>query len=207
MFRGFATVERNDSIFALHYYEYTFYDSDVADVDSTELETGARVYFALELTSELNDSTNTATANITELTGDITKKIVRSQSDKLFAANGLCTPQNIHITRDYRRLDYFNITAVYTTKVDNDDEIALVFDEAEQVGRTDSVVVLWLRHYQKDIDNHDSYSYSTISVPLNELITTDSIERLVVHTKWLDAKNDTIEEQYIYSYKNTFIRD
>ena len=198
--KGIGSIEMNDTLIAIHYYDNTYI---ISNEYRTSLTDSARVQFKISATQRVTDTAYIYKANVIELTSDIRTPIVR-RTENLTTDTAICIPTDLHITRDFRHLDFFNISTRYTTCSNNDDKITLVFCADEQEASTDSLVVLWLRHSQSRSDTLTHIEYNTISVPLNELIPSDSVqkERLYIKLKMLGDKNDTVVTNYVYSFVN-----
>lgn len=204
VYSGIASVERNDSVFALHYYDYTFVIED--DGMHAGLRDSARVTFRVRPRSRISESDSVLIfrADVIELSDDITSALRFDLQSADLPAGGidtaLCTPVDIHVTRDYRRLDFFNIRSYYYTKPDNGDVIGLFCLSDEQT--CDTATTLWLRHIQQSGDSLTQVQYNTISVPLNVLIADTASERMNIILKRFGAESDTIVESYVYSFHN-----
>lgn len=199
---GFGTVERTDSTCLLHYYELAL---DAEGLQSTNLEDDARVYFEAEILDNLDAVQRSYKAKLIKISEDIRQDIHGYGTDKAEATcygTALCATGNIHITRDWKRNDYFNITTYYATQPDNDDHICLLYDAAEQHdAEADSIptYVLWLRHYQKKAVANDQIEYKSISVPINSLRLPDD-KYILIEVKQFGPKGDTLSTTYGYSY-------
>ena len=200
-FSGIATVEKNDTTEALHFYDYAFYFPDEALPDS--LENGDRVKFRCTANTQLDNLGRSYSAHLDEISGNLTQKIIFYDSlpnvDEKYKGKAILTPVDMHITRDYKRDDYFNITSFFTSKADgsNDDFVCLAYDKASQIADT---TVLWLLHYQKSDEECYSYIYNTISVPLECLKKPDS-EWINILVLRYGTAGDTISNLYTYGYK------
>ncbi len=196
-FTGIGTVE-NDGVFAIHYYDYTFYPTNI----EASVKDNARVKFTLYTTYEWSED-KTFSAEVTELSDDLTLEI---QTDELYAtADSICVPNGMNITRDFRRNDYFDITTYYATSLGNTDFVCLVYDTLDQSSAIDTVT-LWLRHYQVVPDSTASffYEYNTFSSPLSGL-QVDSLERVYIRLKYLSTRGDTTISNFTYSYYNEYV--
>lgn len=198
--KGIASVELNDTLIALHYYDNTYI---LPDDYRASLTDSARVYFRLRTTQRISDTAYIFNADVQELTTDIRTSIIFSTAN-LLSDTARCVPTDMHITRDFRHLDFFNISVYYTTCPDNDDQVYLVQCSTEQEANADSLVVLWLRHSQLRSGTTQYVEHSTISVPLNVLIPPDSLqrERVYLKVKMLSEDSDTIINNYVYSFVN-----
>ena len=198
--KGIASVELNDTLVALHYYDNTYV---LADEYRAGLTDSARVYFCINSTQRLADTASIFNANVRELSADLRTPIVYRTAN-LLSDTAICVPTDMHITRDFRHLDFFNISVHYATLPNNDDKTYLVQCSTEQEASTDSLVVLWLRHSQLRSDSTLYIEHNTISVPLNILIPPDSLqrERIYLKVKMLAEGGDTIVNDYIYSFVN-----
>ncbi len=198
--KGIGSVEMNDTLIAIHYYDNVYV---ISDEYRNNLCDSARVKFKINIGKRIVDTAYVYQAEVVELSGDIRRQIVFRAHNKQ-ADTALCVPTDMHITRDFRRLDFFNISTRYVTCDNNADEVSLVLDSAEQEASTDSLVVLWLRHSQVRTDSADRVEYNTISVPLNILIPADTLrtERLYLKVKMFGSDGDTVVNNYVYSYMN-----
>ncbi|MCQ2227936.1 MAG: hypothetical protein MJZ01_08525 [Bacteroidales bacterium] len=195
-YQGIASVERTDTAILIHFYNNTF----VVSLLESDVEDSARVTFRIVAGRRLSDTAEIFEGRVEELSEDIRTPIVHEVS----TSNLPCVPTELHITRDFRRLDFFNVTAYYYTRQDNEDRLYMAFDPTQQVGRTDSVVVLWLKHVQNETDpkQYTGIQYQTISVPMNVLIPDSTSERLMIHLKRLNLDGDTVTDNFVYSYRN-----
>lgn len=199
--KGIGTICRTDSITTLHYYNYTMHSQALAN---TELRDSARVEFLAEVEDEMGDEF-TLRVNLLELSGDITTPIAgftNGTKDPKHLGKALFMPINMHMTRDFRRCDFFNVTTYYPTRADNDDYVCLTYDPKEQIADTvmdEPFVVLWLRLYQNSDEGNDLMEYKSISVPLNSL-QRDTIDFIGVRVKYFGIEGDTITNDYTYSY-------
>lgn len=190
-FSGIGSVENADTVCAIHFYDYTLLLSEPIDVPD-----GSRVVFRCRANHISGDPENVYSARITYVSDDITQPIERGSA--YGAPETYCLPNDMHITRDWLRRDFFNITASYPTKPDNNDVLRLVTDNT--VPATDSTLTLWLRHYQSSADSCHMFSTSSISVPLNHL-QNKAHDRISITVKRLGMYNDTIVTQYVYGYR------
>ncbi|MCR5696433.1 MAG: hypothetical protein K6G73_05580 [Marinilabiliaceae bacterium] len=199
-YSGIATVERTDSTFVLHFYELAiFFPNEHPD----SLENGARVKFLCTTTEQPDSAGIIHNANLNEISGDLTQRIVYYDSMKeiqpKYKGEAILIPVDMHITRDYQRNDFFNITTYFTTTNDgnNDDYVCLAHDPSTQLADT---TVLWLLHYQNSSDNCNVFTYNTISVPINELKKAGS-EWIYIKVLRYGSANDTVATNYTYGYK------
>ncbi len=207
-FKGVGTVEKTDSSFMIHYYDYTF---NVAELVGSEIPDGGRVVFELTATEEVVDEQKTYTATVDSISDDITSPIAyidqSAYSSEKYWGTTLFIPTNTHMTRDWQRNDFFNITVYYATTDGNDDFTSLSYANSEQVKDSTDLVVLWLRHYQKSDEFTDRIEYNTISVPLNEL-RPNGDERIRVRVKRFGTSTeDTVVTNYTYSYSNNLTEE
>lgn len=199
-FSGIATVERTDSTFALHFYDFAFY---FPDEHPDSLNDGARVKFKCTTAEQLDTAGLKFNAHLDEMTGDLIENIVYYATMKeippKYKGTAILTPVDMHITRDYKRNDFFNITTYFTTTDDgqNDDYVCMAHDPNSQVADT---TVLWLLHYQNSSKDCNVFAYNTISVPINELKRPGS-EWIHIKVLRFGSANDTIATNYTYGYK------
>ncbi len=199
-YQGIGTVERSDTMLAIHYYDRTFI---LQNASSSGLEDDERIEFQLVTTEEVTYN-SVYKANLNYASDDLTLPIVHLDTatvNERYKATASLTPSIMHMPRDFRRNDYFNITTYFSTRDDNDDYVCLTLEPEEQIADTTDLIVLWLRHFQRSSESPTHYGYSTISVPLNEL-KQDSLERVTVRVKRITAEADTAVTDYTYSYVN-----
>lgn len=203
---GIGTVERNDSVLAIHFYKNTFVISD-ADLYPM-LHDSDRVSFSGSgvLIDEL-DENQVYDFNLTRVSEDLRQPLfvvdsVARDSAELMAivnsADGFYS-QNIHITRDWHHDDYFDATAVYYGADNGEgDYFGLIYDSAAV--DTDAVQIFWLRLYRHNTDTMQVIN-KDISVPVNQLRDSTK-ERILMRIKRIDAYGDTVSTDYVYSYIN-----
>lgn len=200
-YQGIGTIERTDTLLNIHYYNYEFRINDKEKY--TQLSDNDRIIFECHTTQKINDTTLTYNADIISISDDITRNVVFKEnsqtplSSKLFDTE--FTPTDMHITRDWRRQDFFNITTLLTTKTDNTDSIMMIHYTNEQNTGNDTIT-LWLKHLQSNIDSCNIFKNKTISVPLNQFIR-DTTERICLRIKYTTIESDTIIKNYTYSWK------
>ena len=190
---GIGSIEVNDSATAIHYFEYTL----LTDFDTSVLPDSARAQFKVALEDKTDETTYRA--KVITLSDNLRRELINVDAnmtaDSIFGTAPL-TPSDIRMTRDFRRLDFFNITVYYTTRPDNDDFICLTYDPAEQ---TSDTIALWLRHYQAISDSCTHIEYRTISVAVNSL-ASDTMPRRYIDVRHIDTSLDTVTTRYVYSY-------
>lgn len=205
-YSGIASVEVNDTLWIFHFYSYSFC------LPLSQLPEGidnsSRVSFKVRPVEPIvnSDTAVVYRANLIDISPDLRSDILflseGTGDSSLASGSAVCVPTDMHITRDFRHNDFFNVTTFYYTTVDNGDQTALVFDPSEQIYPTDSVVVLWLRHSQLRSDSLTHVEYNTFSSPLNVLIPSPESERIRIKVKRLGLENDTIVDDYVYSFRN-----
>lgn len=206
LLQGVGSIERTDTSVVLHYYDHAFI---LSDMDGSALEDSDRVEFKLRVNDNVSDTMlTTFYADIEEISEDITRPVVYGDNlSSLAAKERGAVPfvsVDMHITRDWRRNDYFNFSTMYATCDDNDDYICLTYDRSEQESDNDSLHIMWLRHYQKQSDSLLYLKHDVISVPLNYL-QKDSVERTYLRIKYFDAYGDTVVTDWTYSYRNMYV--
>ncbi|MBP5365454.1 MAG: hypothetical protein J6Y82_05985 [Bacteroidales bacterium] len=200
-FKGIGTIERTADNVALHFYDYTFL-IDNAEM-CAKLNDNNRVIFECLATRKVStDSTLVFAADMISVSDDRTRPILSKSTcaeepEKL--KSSAFVPSDLHITRDWRRSDFFNITILYTTISDNCDSLVMLRYADEQTTQADTVT-LWVKLLQQRNDTSSLYSHKTISVPLNGFIT-DTTERICLRVKHLSTPTDTVVKDYIYSWK------
>lgn len=194
-YNGIGSIERNDTIAAIHYYDHTFLIEDMP----TTLADSSRVAFSIEVTGKANDTTETYNAKIIDISSDIRREIININSTAGLGEESGVMVSDLHLTRDFRRLDYFNITTIFETREDNDDKINLVLEQRDDSKKE---ATLWIKHWQKSTDSLNIIKKDIMSVPMNTMIKDETSERLLLHVKWIKAIGDTISEDFTYSYYN-----
>lgn len=206
LFQGIGSIERTDSVFAIHYYDHTFL---LSDMDGSVLEDSDRVEFSLRTSEPVSDTLlTTFYADIVEISEDITRPVVYYSNQSSVNPKEWGTVPfvsvDMHITRDWRRNDYFNFSTMYATSDGNDDYICLTYEKSEQEAENDSLHVMWLKHYQRQSDSLSYLKHDVISVPLNYL-QKDSVERTYLRIKYFDVYGDTVVTNWTYSYRNMYV--
>lgn len=194
-YNGIGSIERNDTVAAIHYYDHTFLIEDMP----MSLVDSSRVIFRIEVTGRANDTTETYNAKIIDISSDIRREIININSTAGLGQETGITISDLHLTRDFRRLDYFNITTIFETREDNDDKINLVLEQRDDSKKE---ATLWIKHWQKSTDSLNIIQKDIMSVPMNGMINDETSERLLLHVKWIKAIGDTISEDFTYSYYN-----
>lgn len=194
-YNGIGSIERNDTVAAIHYYDHTFLIEDMP----MSLVDSSRVIFRIEVTGRANDTTETYNAKIIDISSDIRREIININSTAGLGEESGVTVSDLHLTRDFRRLDYFNITTIFETREDNDDKINLVLEQRDDSKKE---ATLWIKHWQKSTDSLNIIQKDIMSVPMNGMINDETSERLLLHVKWIKAIGDTISEDFTYSYYN-----
>lgn len=203
VFQGIGTIERTDTLFAIHYYDHTFI---IPDMEGSALEDSDRVEFNLHTLKPVSDTLlTTFEAELVEISEDITRPVVYySQQSTVDPKEWGTTPfvsVDMHITRDWRRCDFFNFSTMYATTDNNDDYICLTYEKSEQEADNDSLHVFWLKHYQNQSDSLTALRHDVISVPLNYL-QNDTAQRVYLRIKYFDAYGDTMVTNWTYSFRN-----
>lgn len=203
IFSGIGTIERSDTLFAIHYYDHTFL---LSDMDGSSLEDSDRVEFSLRTTEPVSDTLlTTFYAELNEISEDITRPIVyyskQSEINPKEWGTAPFVSVDMHITRDWRRCDFFNFSTTYATKDDNDDYVCLTYEKSEQEKDNDSLHVMWLKHYQHQSDTLKYLRHEVISVPLNYM-QNDTAQRIYLKIKYFDAYGDTVVTNWTYSFRN-----
>lgn len=203
---GIGSVELSDTAFAIHYYSATLSLGDATRREG--LADGCRVYFVGSgwLTSESADGTQTYDFEPQTLSGDITSPALLLDSAGM-ASDSLMQiarssegfyGQNIHITRDWRRNDFLNATAIYAGTGDGSaDFLGIVGDTMMAEADT---LHLWLRLRRAQRDTTQMIT-KHVSVPFN-CMRNSSKERLMVRLSRIDAAGDTVVTDMVYSYVN-----
>lgn len=205
---GIGTVERNDSVLAIHYYRNTF---NIKNAELyPDLKDSMRVAFSGKgwLVDE-NDGAHTYDFELTRVSGDLRQpmlvvdSVARDSADVMAIARSTdCFySQNLHITRDWRRDDYFDATAVYYGCDDGEgDYFGLVYDTTDV--DSGGVQVFWLRLFRHSTDTAQVITRD-ISVPVNALRDSTK-ERILMRFKRFksDGSGDTVVTDYVYSYIN-----
>ncbi len=203
-FTGIGTVELNDTVFSIHYYGSTL-KIDRAYIG--EMANGARAYFSGTGNEAYSDSNGMVYEfNAKTLIGDITQEI--SYADTAEVGTDTLTNyldsgegfygQDIHITRDWKRNDFLDATAVYPGVGDgSDDYFGLV---ADTEATSDSLLCFWLRLKRAETDTVVMIT-RRISVPVN-CLRDSTKERVNIQIRRIDAYGDTVTKQYVYSYIN-----
>ncbi len=203
---GIGSVELNDSTLAIHYYKTTLRLPD--NTPHASLTDTSRVYFSGSgtLFSEDPEGAQVYDFNLTTLSSDITTPIITLDSTTI-ASDSLqrCInstegfyAQNLHITRDWRRNDFFDATASYPGVGDgSSDFLALV---ATPDSTTPDTLQLWLRLLRHATDSSLMVT-KHISVPVNCLRDTTR-ERIVLRLSRINSYSDTVVIDYVYSYVN-----
>lgn len=196
--KGIGTVEITDSAAIIHFYDYSFI-FDKSDFHS--LSNDSRVCFTCIATQKIDNDSLIYKSKLVSISNDITTPLIfcNSSSEYITKGKSLCTPTDMHITRDYMHSDFFNITCLYSTRDNNNDYTRLVINSNEQLVDNDTIII-WLRHYQNRLDSLTTFAYDTISVPLNVLIKSDA-ERAYLRIKRFGNNSDTIITDYTYSWK------
>ncbi|MCQ2228718.1 MAG: hypothetical protein MJZ13_03100 [Bacteroidales bacterium] len=194
-YNGIGSIERNDTVAAIHYYDHTFLIEDMP----MSLVDSSRVIFRIEVTGRANDTTETYNAKIIDISSDIRREIININSTAGLGEESGVMVSDLHLTRDFRRLDYFNITTIFETREDNDDKINLVLEQRDDSKKE---ATLWIKHWQKSTDSLNIIQKDIMSVPMNGMINDETSERLLLHVKWIKAIGDTISEDFTYSYYN-----
>lgn len=201
---GIGSVELNDSVFAIHYYSSTLLLQD--DAIKAGLTDSSRVFFSGEgrLVSEADGSVYDFTPSF--ISADVTVPVlmldsVGMSSDSLStiasSADGFYA-QNIHITRDWRRNDFFDATAIYPGHDDGaGDFFGLVGDTLSADADT---LRLWLRLHRQKKDTTNMITRH-ISVPVN-CLRDSAKERLLIRLSRINAAGDTVVSDMVYSYVN-----
>ena len=195
-YNGIGSVEITDSLAAIHYYNRTFlfkeFPSHIGD--------SSRVIFMAEATSRANDTTETFYAKVKRISPDIRRNIIfNMEATKSFGKEAGIMVRDLHLTRDFRRLDFFNITTSFATTQNNNDKVRLVLEQRDIANKE---ATLWIKHWQSNSDTLNAIGHDTMSVPMNTLISDENSERLLLHIKWIESSGDTITEDYTYSYFN-----
>lgn len=203
---GIGSVELNDTAFAIHYYSATLC---LGDAESHgKLTDGSRVYFVGSgwLSSESADGLQTYNFEPRTLSGDITSPALLLDSAGM-ASDSLMriaqSPegfygQNIHITRDWRRNDFLDATAIYAGTGDGAaDFLGIVGDTLMADADT---LRLWLRLRRAQSDTAQMVT-KHVSVPVN-CLRDSTKERLLIRLSRIDAAGDTVVTDMVYSYVN-----
>lgn len=202
-FSGVATVERSDTLLALHYYSATLLPNDPDKLDG--LDDGDRVYFSgsARLNMVLDDDEERWDIDVKSVTGDITEPLVTlssasAEQQQLFGSREGFREANIHITRDYQRNDWLNATAFYpTSEGGKGDLFALTRNEADDEGDEQ---VYWLRLRRARPDTAELVTRQ-ISVPIN-CIRDPAAERIKILLKRYNQYGEIVESHMVYSYIN-----
>ncbi|MBQ3635773.1 MAG: hypothetical protein II951_09185 [Bacteroidales bacterium] len=210
-FRGIGTVENNDTVKAIHYYQKTLYATDASKVAS--IEEGARVEFVCRVTAREDEREKQEyDADFSYISGDIRKDIVLynggyadaadTGSMRISSSEGFIA-QNMHITRDWKRNDFFEVTATYVGADDYDtDFLGLVCDTTNDAPRVDTLdYVVWLRLSRTSAAAAHKYVNKSVSVPIN-CLRDSTKERIYIDLMRIDAWGDTARHHLVYSYVN-----
>lgn len=203
---GIGSVELNDSVFAIHYYKTTLVLPDYVSHDN--LTDTSRVFFTGSgwLVNEDYEGAQVYDFTPSVLSADVTTPILMLDSagmasdslNKIAQSTEGFYAQNIHITRDWRRNDFFDATAIYPGVGDgSQDFFGLVGDTLSADADT---MHLWLRLRRQNTDTLQMIT-KHISVPVNCLRDTAK-ERILIRLSRLNADGDTVVMDYVYSYVN-----
>ncbi|MCI5778035.1 MAG: hypothetical protein MR215_10570 [Bacteroidales bacterium] len=203
---GIGSVELSDSVFTIHYYKTSLRLAD--DVSRDGLTDTSRVFFtgSGKLVFEDTDGNQVYDFRPTVMSSDIATPILMLDSagmasDSLMriasSAEGFYA-QNLHITRDWRRNDYFDATAIYQGSGDgSDDFFSLVGDTLSADADT---MHLWLRLARQKTDSARMIT-KHVSIPVN-CLRDSTKERILLRLSRIDAFGDTVVSDYVYSYVN-----
>ncbi len=206
-FSGIGTVEKNDTAVAIHYYERTLTATDSAQLSA--VREGDRVYFICSAWREDGDTTyNRYVAYFNDISSDLRREIVFTDSTQTSAedianshsAEGFYA-QNVHITRDWQRNDFFEAMLTYPASDGHEDDfIALVRDTTMDKEEDFDGQVFWLRLSRHRTDSV-YYINRHISVPIN-CLRDSTKERISMLVKRIDHYGDTVSTSFVYSYVN-----
>ncbi len=203
---GIGSIELNDSVFAIHYYKSTLILPDY--VSRGNLTDTSRAFFSGNgwLVNEDPDGAQVYDFTPSIVSADVTTPILMLDSagmasdslNKIAQSTEGFYAQNIHITRDWRRNDFFDATAIYPGDGDgSQDFFGLVGDTLSADADT---MHLWLRLRRQNTDTVQMIT-KHISVPVNCLRDTAK-ERILIRLSRLNANGDTVVMDYVYSYVN-----
>lgn len=206
-FVGIGSVEKNDSVAAVHYYELTLKANDVSQLGG--VPDSARVYFVGRGAQAEGDETGLVfDVDFSSISEDLREPIAHMDSsvqvndslrESLRSGFGFYA-FNIHITRDWRRNDFLDVSTTYCgTEGGLGDRLQVVCDTMGSAA-PDSLIVLWLRLSRHSEDTTELVTRH-ISVPVNELRDSTK-ERVYLRLMRIDAYQDTVKTDYVYSYVN-----
>lgn len=203
---GIGSVELNDSVFSIHYYKTELRLADGIPCDG--LTDTSRVFFNGHgrLVAEDVEGNQVYDFQPSHLSADITSPLLMLDSagmasdslTKLASSPEGFYAQNLHITRDWRRNDFFDATAIYPGTGDgSQDFLSLVGDTLSADADT---MHLWLRLRRQKTDSTLMVT-KHVSVPVN-CLRDSAKERILIRLSRIDAFGDTVVMDYVYSYVN-----
>lgn len=202
-FSDIATVERNDSVVALHLYRHTLIPTDPSKLDG--LNDGERVAFKGKgrLTEIVSDDDQRWLIDLSEVSGDLTVPIVFDSTavgreQDLFGSLEGYHETRPHITRDWRRNDWLNTSAFFPSHDDGrEDLFALTRVTNDNV---EGKSIFWLRLKRARTDTVQLI-HRQISVPVN-CLRDSAAERIEMRICRFNQYGDTVLTDYVYSYIN-----
>lgn len=202
---GIGTVELNDSVFAIHYYRNALIIDDPAL--SSGLRDSARVFFSGSgsFVDEV-DEIKYYSFHLTSISKDITCPLLMMDSVAQASADTVRVAgsaegffgQNIHITRDWRRCDFIDATAMYPGADDDSGDFFGFTVDPSTVG-TDTIRI-WLRLSRASTDSVRMVT-KYVSTPIG-CLQDSTRERVMVNLSRIDAYGDTVVSNMVYSYVN-----